>query len=137
MVKVITSYESLKKEQGENEFVFNSEVLLPHQVFNWQHKYTPQKPIFYNKIKMGFEWNQYNQVHYDINNPPPKVIQGYRFNIFYPDLIDKSQRPSYTIEVDKTDDNWCILRFHAGAPYEDIAFRVILFFLPNRPITYE
>lgn len=25
---------------------------------------------------------------------------------------------------DKEDDNWCTIRFHAGAPYEDVAFRV-------------
>jgi Cactus-binding C-terminus of cactin protein len=24
-----------------------------------------------------------------MDNPPPKVVQGYKFNIFYPDLIDK------------------------------------------------
>ena len=39
----------------------------------------------------GFEWNKYNQTHYDIDNPPPKVVQGYKFNIFYPDLIDKAR----------------------------------------------
>jgi len=73
---------------------------------------------------MGYDWNQYNQVHYDAKNPPPKVIQGYRFNIFYPELVDKTQRPSFLLEPDKNDDNWCTIRFHAGAPYEDVAFRV-------------
>ena len=24
-----------------------------------------------------------------MDNPPPKIVQGYKFNIFYPDLIDK------------------------------------------------
>ncbi|KAJ8304258.1 hypothetical protein KUTeg_017841 [Tegillarca granosa] len=28
----------------------------------------------------GFEWNKYNQTHYDIDNPPPKIVQGYKFN---------------------------------------------------------
>merc|ERR1712039_452075 len=23
--------------------------------------------------------------HYDHDNPPPKIVQGYKFNIFYPD----------------------------------------------------
>lgn len=40
---------------------------------------------------MGFDWNMYNKTHYDVDNPPPKVVQGYKFNIFYPDLIDKTQ----------------------------------------------
>jgi hypothetical protein len=29
----------------------------------------------------GFEWNKYNQTHYDVDNPPPKIVQGYRFNV--------------------------------------------------------
>lgn len=33
---------------------------------------------------MGFEWNKYNQAHYDEENPPPKTVWGYKFNIFYP-----------------------------------------------------
>ena len=40
---------------------------------------------------MGYDWNLYNKTHYDIDNPPPKVVQGYKFNIFYPDLLDKTQ----------------------------------------------
>jgi len=43
-------------------------------------------PKFYNAVKQGFEWNKYNQTHYSADNPPPKMIQGYKFNIFYPDL---------------------------------------------------
>ena len=68
-----------------------SEILLPHQAFHWLSKYTPLKPVFFNKVKMGFDWNQFNQVHYDAKNPPPKVIQGYRFNLFYPELADKEK----------------------------------------------
>ena len=41
----------------------------------------------------GFEWNKYNQTHYDFDNPPPKIVQGYKFNMFYPDLIDKAITP--------------------------------------------
>ena len=66
---------------------------------------------------------RYNQTHYDHDNPPPKIVQarnalapqstgpgsavaseyscvrcagqGYKFNIFYPDLLDKTQSPTY------------------------------------------
>lgn len=31
----------------------------------------------------GFEWNKYNQTHYDVDNPPPKIVQGYRFNVSF------------------------------------------------------
>ncbi|KAJ2747900.1 hypothetical protein GGI19_006309, partial [Coemansia pectinata] len=70
-------------------------------------------------------WNKYNQTHYDKDNPPPKVVQGYKFNIFYPDLIDKSSAPTYRIENDPMDEDTVILRFIAGPPYEDVAFRIV------------
>ena len=31
----------------------------------------------------GFEWNKYNQTHYDMDNPPPKIVQGYKFNVSF------------------------------------------------------
>ena len=117
----------------DDEEMMASEILLPHQAFHWLSKYTPLKPVFFNKVKMGFDWNQFNQVHYDAKNPPPKVIQGYRFNLFYPELrISRSDRRlrrcgemmTCRLVPDKEDDNWCTIRFHAGAPYEDVAFRV-------------
>jgi hypothetical protein len=41
---------------------------------------------------------RYNQTHYDHDNPPPKVVQGYKFNIFFPDLITKDEAPVYSLE---------------------------------------
>ena len=52
------------------------------------------------------------------------VIQGYKFNVFYPDLIDKSKAPTFRLESDKDSDTR-IIRFIAGPPYEDIAFRIV------------
>uniref|UniRef100_A0A0E0KKA3 Splicing factor Cactin n=1 Tax=Oryza punctata TaxID=4537 RepID=A0A0E0KKA3_ORYPU len=65
------------------------------------------------------------KTHYDHDNPPPKIVQGYKFNIFYPDLVDKSKAPTYTIEKDGSTGETCLIRFHAGPPYEDIAFRIV------------
>lgn len=65
------------------------------QVYWWNIKYKPRKPKYFNRVHTGYEWNKYNQTHYDHDNPPPKVVQGYKFNIFYPDLIDKSKAPEY------------------------------------------
>lgn len=96
--------------------------------YHWQDKYRPRKPRFYNRVLTGYEWNKYNQTHYDSANPPPKVVQGYKFNVFYPDLIDKSQPPEYELIPDPlaTEENETILvKFHAGPPYEDIAFRIV------------
>ena len=90
------------------------------QVYWWHDKYRPRKPKYFNRVHTGYEWNKYNQTHYDHDNPPPKIVQGYKFNIFYPDLVDKSKAPTYTIEKDGNSTKTCIIRFHAGPPYEDI-----------------
>lgn len=92
--------------------------------YAWQDKYRPRKPRYFNRVKTGYDWNAYNKTHYDHDNPPPKIVQGYKFNVFYPDLIDKTKTPQYLLEKADTDD-FCILRFSAGPPYEDIAFKII------------
>ena len=65
--------------------------------YNWSDKYRPRKPRYYNRVHTGYDWNQYNKKHYDVDNPPPKTVQGYKFNIFYPDMIDKTKTPQYTL----------------------------------------
>lgn len=106
---------------------FNEEVELANQKYAWQDKYRPRKPKYFNRVHTGYDWNKYNRTHYDHDNPPPKTIQGYKFNIFYPDLIEKEKTPTYKVEPDRSnsDGDTCILRFHAGPPYEDIAFRIV------------
>ncbi|KAL9429589.1 hypothetical protein AB3S75_031407 [Citrus x aurantiifolia] len=56
-----------------------------------------------------------------------KTVQGYKFNIFYPDLSLKTKAPTYSFEEDteSTGGQTCIIRFHAGPPCEDIAFRIV------------
>jgi hypothetical protein len=54
-----------------------------------EDRFKLRKPRCYNRITTGVDWNKYNQMHYDLDNPPPKIVLGYKFNIFYPDLIDK------------------------------------------------
>jgi hypothetical protein len=76
-------------EDDEDVFAASEEVAIPDQVYWWHDKYRPRKPRYFNRVKTGYEWNKYNQTHYDHDNPPPKVVQGYKFNVFYPDLIDK------------------------------------------------
>jgi hypothetical protein len=89
-----------------------------------QGRFKPRKPQYLNKVKSGYDWNKYNRAHYDRDNPPPKTVQGYKFNLFYPDLIDPTKTPSYKLEAADTQD-FCIIRFHAGPPYEDLAFKIV------------
>ncbi|EAS33545.3 cactin [Coccidioides immitis RS] len=122
---------------SENEEIFAGEEVVNTTVKPaWANKYRPRKPRYFNRVQMGYEWNKYNQTHYDYDDPPPKVVQGYKFNIFYPDLIDKTKAPTYKIEREHGrkrgqsfapagEEDTCIIRFIAGPPYEDLAFRIV------------
>ncbi|XP_069784804.1 splicing factor Cactin [Narcine bancroftii] len=114
-----------KEGMGTDEAQFSVEMPLTGKVYLWADKYRPRKPRFFNRVHTGFEWNKYNQTHYDFDNPPPKIVQGYKFNIFYPDLIDKRATPQYFLEPCMDNKDFAILRFHAGPPYEDIAFKIV------------
>ncbi|KAJ7283904.1 mid region of cactin-domain-containing protein [Mycena rebaudengoi] len=115
-----------EKELDEEEELFNLEENIANPTsYNWEDKYRPRKPRYFNRVHTGYEWNKYNQTHYDTDNPPPKVVQGYKFNIFYPDLIDKTKAPTYKIVKEPGNDDTVLLHFSAGPPYEDIAFRIV------------
>ncbi|TRM68403.1 mid region of cactin-domain-containing protein [Schizophyllum amplum] len=115
-----------EKDLDEEEELFNMEEAIAHPTsYNWEDKYRPRKPRYFNRVHTGYEWNKYNQTHYDTDNPPPKVVQGYKFNIFYPDLIDKSKAPTYKIVKEPGNEETVLLMFSAGPPYEDIAFRIV------------
>ncbi|KAJ5551525.1 hypothetical protein N7461_006223 [Penicillium sp. DV-2018c] len=127
----------LAKGVSENEEIFTGEESVSTGAQpQWAGKYRPRKPRYFNRVQMGYEWNKYNQTHYDHDNPPPKVVQGYKFNIFYPDLIDKTKAPTYRIErengrkrgessAEAGEEDTCLIRFVAGPPYEDLAFRIV------------
>ncbi|KAI5359589.1 putative cactin, central domain-containing protein [Septoria linicola] len=122
---------------GENEELFTQEEeVVTKNHAQWAQQHRPRKPKYFNRVLLGYEWNKYNQTHYDHDNPPPKVVQGYKFNVFYPDLVDKTKAPTYRIERENGrrrgetmapagEDDTCLIRFTAGAPYEDIAFRIV------------
>nr|XP_055057285.1 splicing factor Cactin isoform X1 [Misgurnus anguillicaudatus] len=114
-----------KEGMSSDEAQFSVEMPLTGKMYLWADKYRPRKPRFFNRVHTGFEWNKYNQTHYDFDNPPPKIVQGYKFNIFYPDLIDKRSTPQYFLEPCPDNKDFGILRFHAGPPYEDIAFKIV------------
>ncbi|CCF35895.1 hypothetical protein CH063_07586 [Colletotrichum higginsianum] len=122
---------------NEDEEIFTAEeTVASTSKPQWADKYRPRKPRYFNRVQMGYEWNKYNQTHYDHDNPPPKVVQGYKFNIFYPELIDKTKAPTFKIIREHGrkrgesfaaagEEDTCLIRFIAGPPYEDIAFRIV------------
>jgi hypothetical protein len=127
--KLMTEEEMLQRERehgmGESEEAFNELFPLEDQSSHiWGDRYKPRLPKYFNRIHTGFEWNKYNQTHYDHDNPPPKIVLGYKFNIFFPDLLDKTKTPQYFLEKAENPD-YVILRFHAGPPYVDVAFKIV------------
>lgn len=125
--KMLSQSVKLTEEEAEQGDEYQSIEALEEgdKTYLWQDKYRPRKPRFFNRVHTGYEWNKYNQTHYDVDNPPPKVVQGYKFNIFYPDLIDKTKAPTYRVERDQGYPDTVLIRFIAGPPYEDIAFRIV------------
>ena len=111
------------EKNSDNELVFNDIVEIKKE-YEWSKDYKPIKPRYANKKILGFDWNKHNQAHYDNINLPPKTVSGYRFNIFYPNLVDKTKTPKFYLQRSETPD-MCIIRFESGAPYEDVAFKII------------
>ncbi len=126
---VEATQDELDKVFDTGEAEFSCEVDLKQQdcyeTRMMLEKYQPQKPKYFNKLQAGYAWNQYNRTHYDIDNPPPKTVIGYKFNIFYPDLMDKTEVPRYSLTPCAEDPDLQILRFTAGPPYEDVAFKIV------------
>lgn len=109
---------------GNVEEEMTEEVDLKAKTSERQGKQMTRKPRYFNRVKTGYDWNKYNQTHYDVDNPPPKTVQGYKFNIFYPELLDPTTTPQFRLEPADSDE-FCIIRFTAGPPYEDIAFKIV------------
>lgn len=118
----------------ENEENLTTELSLPAT----QNSLRRIKPRYFNRVMLGYDWNKYNKAHFDSENPPPKLVQGYKFNIFYPDLVNSPKAPSYKIIRDSEskskelrealaagEADTCIIKFVAPEPYQDIAFRIV------------
>jgi len=122
-------YKKEKMSPDESEFAGEVKVRYTQsanaKMALWREKHKPRKPRYFNRVHTGFEWNRYNQTHYDGDNPPPKIVQGYKFNLFYPDLIHPDETPSFTVTPVPGEEGFAILKFSAGPPYEDIAFKIV------------
>jgi hypothetical protein len=55
-----------EKELDEEEELFNlEENIVNPTTYNWEDKYRPRKPRYFNRVHTGYEWNKYNQTHYE------------------------------------------------------------------------
>ena len=82
-----------KKGMTSDEAVFSVETAVLDSAYEWSDKYRPRKPRYFNRVHTGFEWNKYNQTHYDVDNPPPKIVQvsqACRLDIFMKTQAEKN-----------------------------------------------
>ena len=117
--------DELRAREVSRGFADDEEQMLASAEVETANVQGLRKPRYLNRIKTGYEWNKYNQAHYTPEEPPPKTVQGYKFNIFYPDLVDPSKPPIYKLEACPGSDDFAILRFKAGPPYRDVAFKIV------------
>lgn len=55
-----------ERDLDEEEELFNVEEDIQHPAsYNWEDKYRPRKPRYFNRVHTGYEWNKYNQTHYE------------------------------------------------------------------------
>jgi hypothetical protein len=55
-----------ERELDEEEELFNLEEDIAQPTsYNWEDKYRPRKPRYFNRVHTGYEWNKYNQTHYE------------------------------------------------------------------------
>lgn len=80
-----------------------------------------QKPWYFNRVEMGYDWNKYDRTHYDHDNPQPK----YKFNMFYPDLFEQVEDARLRAGGGGRGVEVCIPRFTAELPHEGVAFKTI------------
>lgn len=55
-----------ERDLDEEEELFNLEENITNPTsYNWEDKYRPRKPRYFNRVHTGYEWNKYNQTHYE------------------------------------------------------------------------
>ena len=67
-----------ERELDEEEELFNVEESIARPTsYNWEDKYRPRKPRYFNRVHTGYEWNKYNQTHYEYVVPEPFLINEF------------------------------------------------------------
>lgn len=55
-----------ERELDEEEELFNMEEnIVQPTSYTWEDKWRPRKPRYFNRVHTGYEWNKYNQTHYE------------------------------------------------------------------------
>ena len=73
MIRAEAEHENdLEEDQSENEFGDLDDALdlggsggKGVQQLDYSDRYRPRKPRYFNRVHTGYEWNRYNQMHYE------------------------------------------------------------------------
>jgi hypothetical protein len=53
-------------DEDDEEELFSGEAILTlPATYTWEDRYRPRKPRYLNRVHTGYEWNKYNQTHYE------------------------------------------------------------------------
>lgn len=58
----------LETDQSEAEFGDLDDQIASRKAtvtLDWNDRYRPRKPRYFNRVHTGYEWNRYNQMHYE------------------------------------------------------------------------
>ena len=80
------------------------------------------KPKYFSRVLCGIEWTSYNQSNFTADNLPPQQILGYKFAIFYPNLVGI---PEYVKVPDPDHKDKEIILFKSDKPYSTVRFRIL------------
>jgi Cactus-binding C-terminus of cactin protein len=72
------------------------------------------------RVNLGTAWNAKD---YQVNGNA-KYVQGYKFALYYPELIKNHIPPRYKLVPDGKSADTELIRFIGGAPYADVYFRI-------------
>ncbi|KAG9159692.1 hypothetical protein Leryth_017426 [Lithospermum erythrorhizon] len=106
-------------ESGSKHRMLKIPDYPPRLEYEWKDKYLPRRPTYLNRVEYGHRLDSY-----DLAGLNPYVEKAYKFNIFYPNIVDQ-RNLQFFIEYEKDNTKTCRLIFQAGPPYQDIAFRIV------------
>lgn len=87
-----------EKDMDEEEELFNVEESLPNpETYSWEDKYRPRKPRYLNKVHTGYEWNKYNQTHYEYALSSPRMAKLTELSLVRTTLLPKLCRDTSLI----------------------------------------
>jgi hypothetical protein len=104
---------------------WRSSQILTASPFSITKRITDQMSHRQRLCRDTSEWGRF---YHTESRRPILTILPCRFNIFYPDLIDKFKAPTYKIEKEQGTADTVLIRFIAGPPYE-VCLQSIMYYL--------